>query len=268
MKGIRRLLPLIMAVALAMLPMLSAQAAPSNAALNNSEIESLLRKNSSEQSSYFTSIVNERLKYVTTRSFAGKDGKWIGFVDLYSQYKDGNPTGYILERAIVRYGNAALPRDTESCTLRIGDRTSTMQYSSRESMGFTFATNPPVSLGSSAATATPTFSVRTGSGDVDVSLKQAFPGSGIPSMHSALGSMAPAYVNYVESNNSNGGFDHCVMRLRSYISDSTSLARNYTWELSLIHGASLPCKATIVRYDCKTEKINISQRELRSYFSS
>lgn len=126
MKGIRRLFPLTIAVALAMLPITTVHAASST------EIESLLRKSSTEQSTYFTRIVNEKLKYVTSRSFVGKDGKWIGFVDLYAQYKNGEANGHVLERASVQYGMTTLPSDTESCTLRIGDRSATLQYNSKD----------------------------------------------------------------------------------------------------------------------------------------
>lgn len=268
MKGIRALMPMLLAVAIALMPFSAGAASQSSAMKSNEEdVRTLLRKSSQEQGTYFARMVNGQLKYVTTRSFVGKEGPWLGFIEFYSQYKDGESTGYVLERASVQFGMQGLPRDTQSCTLYIGERINKLEYNSSNAFAFNFPTSPTVNLSNNAANAEPKFFIVTENRSFDLNMKQAYPGSNIPGVQYALTAMAPAYVDYVEKNGSNGGTDHSILRLRSYVSNSESLARSYTWELTLVHGASLPCKATVIRYDCSTEKISISQRELRSYFS-
>lgn len=273
MRATRKLTPLLLAVALALTPLTALASRLPESSVTQSmrntdaELGNILRKSTSEQGSAFARLINNNMRYATTRSFLGKEASWLGFVDFFAQYKDGQPTGYVLERASVQYGTQALPAGTESSTLYVGDRHVGTQNASANSFGFSFVNSQPIALPDAAATVTPALSVRVNGRGLNINLKQAYPGSGIPSVQYVLTAMAPAYVDYVRKNGDNGGFDHCLLRLRSYVSDSNTLSRSYTWELTLVHSSNLPCKSTVIRYDCSTEKINISQRELRNYFS-
>ena len=230
------------------------------------QLEALLAaEKKEEQASMFQDMVTARFKYVTSRSLCGKSGKWIAFVDLYEQYEEGKPSGkYILQRATVQYGLDTLPATAKSSILTIGEENCTVKVD-KDAALFNFPTTPIIELDSKAKSNSAKISIDAGKQSADFALAQDYPHKSFESIEDVLTAMTPAYLTY--ANKKDGAFDHAFLRLRSYVEDSDSVTRIYSWELTLVQKDTLPSKAIVIRYDCDTQKVAAAvSREIRSYF--
>lgn len=268
---VRAAFPALIVLSLTLAP-LAAQAAPTTSRVSSAantvsmqkcelEIKAMLeRKSSSARVDAFYNIASDRFKYVSARSLCGKNGKWLAFVDIYSQYNGGEPTGYMLQQAYVQYGNQTLPKNTENVTLKIGNTTDVITYSNQSVFNF-----KPKSLGASAYKDPVNISVVAGGSPISIYVSQQYPSKDVPTAKQAVLEMAPFYITHIK-NDAIKPFDHTFLHLASYLQDSTAMERGYIWELYLVHGEKLPSKATVLRLDCDTRRVTISEREVRDYF--
>lgn len=264
MKGSRAFLALLSALLLTIMLMgLAAQSAKAGSAMiDAAQAEEIRSASEAEQGTLFTDLVLDRMKYVTSRSLCAKKGEWLAFVDVYEEYNDGVPRGqYVLQRGTLQYGLQPLPESAKSSTLFVGSKSFYIK-AEKQSM-FTFRT--PLDLPNSADTDAIKMSVSAGKQNVSITLDERYPNRDFENIQTVLEEMAPAYVDYAQKRD--GAFDHAFLRLRSYVTDTETLGRAYSWELTLVAKDTLPSKAIVIRYDCDTGKVaSAVNREIRSYF--
>ena len=227
-------------------------ASPFSAVLNAAD--------TSSQSESFLQAVEPMLLFATSRSLCGRNGKWMAFVDITQSFENGSPSGFALQQATVQYGMQSLPEGTGDCELSIGSVT---QSQSGKMAGSTFSFSP-AGLSKTALSDAVSVGLKSRGEDILIELSEEYPAIDLPSHQQAIKLMAPAYVEFsgtVEPVDVKGAF----MKLRGYAKNIDTMDRNFIWELYLMHGESLPCKATIIRYDITSKRISINQRIIREY---
>ncbi|MGI6192342.1 MAG: hypothetical protein ACOYI3_02080 [Christensenellales bacterium] len=220
----------------------------------------LSEKKDSIRGTLFTEFVNSRLKYVTVRSLAKTDGKWIGYVDIVEELNEEEHVGYILDTAVVQYGYTCLPEDTLSATLTIGDVSKTIEYNGETLFSFS-----NIALDDSAIEDTVSLRVDLKKGHYNIELSEYFPNESLKK-DDALAAMAATYAEYASSSDTLLLVDHAVLKLKSYVSNFDTQKRSYIWELYLVHGGSLPAQTTLIRYYPSTKTARAYARTLRDYF--
>lgn len=218
-------------------------------------------KSDSIRSTLFTEFVNSRLKYVTARSLSkSAGGMWFGYVDIVEELKDEEHVGYILGQGVIQYGYSCLPTGTASATLKIGEKTETIEYNGE--ILFTFSN---IALDESAMEDAVSLRVEYLNGYYDIDLSEHYPNDSLKK-DDALAAMAAAYAEYAAESETLLLVDHAVLKLKSYVSNSDTQKRSYFWELYLVHGGELPAQATLIRYYPSSKTVNAYSRTLRSYF--
>lgn len=262
-----RTLAFMLGITFALAP-LSAQAAPQTKSWGSTITALSSEKNKTKQAQSFADLMQAKLKYATFRSLAGREGSWLAFTDIYAYYENEELKSYVLQQANAQYGTQALPDNAESCTLSIGDSVYKTQYS-KQSV-FSFSAEPIPTANRSSAVE---MGIVAGGKTTSIKLTQDYPNKNMMSARQIFQAVAPSYLSYYAKRAGAKDFDgdslevnHVVMRLKSYLDDMSSLERHFTWEIFLVQKSELPSKAVLIRYDCDTKKISISERELRDYF--
>lgn len=224
------------------------------------DLTSILAESDEEvQQSMFVSFVRSKLSYATAASFCGKSDKWMAFVDFYENYEAGKVVGYSLQKAMVQYGFHTLPYGTESCALTVDGEEETVEYDKQAVFLF-----PGREFTAEADISVPSVSVCVRGESIDIPLTA----EELPGIDEVLTAMAPVYLAFAAERPAGElDLDHAFLTLKSYVKSASTadqLQRSFTWELSLVHSADTPSKATIIRYDCEAERFSVTQRTLRS----
>lgn len=242
----------------------------------------LSESNKAKQAERFTAFVQDNAKYVGTQSYCGRVGKWLAFVDIYGVYENGNLKSFLLRQATVQHNARSLPENTESATLTINDVSKTIQYKKQSLFSFSDFEVPAPSNEKELSTLTPlklekdvplniNISVKSDGKTVQIPVVQDYfdfkedLGYKRPEGKEVLEAMTSAYVDYATKNDVSAP-DHTVFRLKSYVTNTTTMLRSYSWELYFIEKDKLPSPSVLVRYDCDTQKVSIAKRELKTYF--
>lgn len=218
-----------------------------------------------KQTSQFVSFSEQKMKYVASDVYTGKQGKWIAFADIYSEYNNGVFEKYLLSQATLQYNARSLPTDTKSATLTINDTSVTQPYE-KKLVSFVFDSMDIPKQKKAQKTLDAKVSVLAGDQTISIPLKQSyFNNPDHLTSEQVLETVSFAYCDYVKKNDI-AEPAQIVMRLKSYVSDTISNGRSYSWEIYFIEKSTLPSPSVLIRYDCETESTLVSEREFKDYF--
>lgn len=218
-----------------------------------------------KQTSQFVSFAEQKIKYVASDVYTGKQGKWIAFADIYSEYNNGIFEKHLLSQATVQYNARSLPTDTKSATLVVNDTSVTQPYE-KKSVSFVFDSMDVPKPKKTQKTVDMKISVLAGGQNVSIPLKQSyFNDPDHLTSENILETVSFAYCDYAKKNNV-AEPAQIVMRLKSYVSDTVLNERSYSWEIYFIEKSTLPSPSILIRYDCETESTLVSEREFKDYF--
>ena len=245
-------------------PVLSFAAEDATPAMKRSErsLNSILSEESAAiRTRLFTEFVQPRLKYLTVRT-ASKvgSGKWIGSVSIAEELEEGEHLRYLVEECIVQYGYQDLPENTVSCTLTVGESTTTQNYDGQPVFEF-----EDIELSDTALTDDLRLWVRYYGSNYSLPLTEHYNAEEFD-FSTVFGPMSHAYVQYIENGGEMKLVDHAVLNVKSYVADVDSETVGFIWELYLVHGDELPADATLLRYDTGSGIVKVYSRTLETYF--
>lgn len=215
----------------------------------------------SDKSKAFDRLIFNNLKFISARSLTGSNQGWLASVDIFEQYNNGKSENKFLLQASAQYGLLKIPNDISYCSIILNPKEH-VNLNANNDISFYYYdelknsenVNNDISM-----------IVRKNSINISIKMSQNYPSKTIPSYETALSSMMPAYINFITKNEHLETINHTVLKLKSYIKDFSKLSKNYSWELFLVASDKLPCQATIIRYDCSTKRVSVSQKEIRDY---
>ena len=236
--------------------------------------------NKAKQSEKFISFVEDNATYVGTQSYCGKSGKWLAFVDFYGIYEKGVLQSFVLRQATIQNNARSLPAETESATISINGQKETIQYKKQSLFSFSNMEIAAPEEEKELLAFTPLNLEKKEPFDIKASVKVDGKTINIPiskdyfceetnkdqvGSKEVLSQMASAYADYIKKNKV-AIPNHVVLRLKSFITDTTAMTRSYSWELYLLEEEKLPSPSILIRYDCETQKVSIAKREFKTYF--